>query len=140
MQVETEEQLRDALFIRFRVFVDEQGVDAEIEKDEFDQIHSDCKHVLVFQDERPVGTGRIREKDGKGKIERVCVLQQARGLGIGEYVMNALETIARRKKYSTVTLNAQVHAQPFYEQLGYEVISSQFLEENIPHVTMQKQL
>lgn len=140
IKVETMEQLNEAIAIRFKVFVDEQGVDAEIEKDHYDEISAQCTHVLVMHDGVPVGTGRISGKDGVGKIQRVCALQQARGLGVGKCIMDALETIAREKQLSSVKLGAQVHALPFYEKLGYSVISDVFIEENIPHVTMQKEL
>ncbi|HIW33870.1 MAG TPA: GNAT family N-acetyltransferase [Candidatus Paenibacillus intestinavium] len=140
MEVETIEQLNEALAIRIKVFVDEQGVDVEIERDHYDEISAQCTHVLVMHGGTPVGTGRISGKDGIGKIQRVCALQQVRGTGVGSCVMEALETIAREKQFSSVKLGAQVHAQPFYEKLGYSVISDVFLEENIPHVTMQKEL
>jgi len=140
IKVETMEQLNEAIAIRFKVFVDEQGVDAEVERDHYDEISAQCTHVLVMHDGTPVGTGRISGKDGIGKIQRVCALQQARGLGVGSAIMEALETIAREKQFGSVRLGAQVHAQLFYEKLGYTVISDVFYEENIPHVSMQKEL
>ncbi|MCR8657661.1 GNAT family N-acetyltransferase [Paenibacillus endoradicis] len=140
IKVETEQQLNEAIAIRFKVFVDEQGVDAQIEQDHYDELSAQCTHVLVMHDGMPVGTGRISGKDGIGKIQRVCALQQVRGLGAGSCIMEALETIAREKQFSSVKLGAQVHAQSFYEKLGYSVISDVFYEENIPHVTMQKEL
>ena len=33
-------------------------------------------------------------------------------------------------------LSAQVHATAFYERLGFEVVSDEFLEAGIPHVDM----
>jgi len=140
IKVHTKEQLDAAIAIRYKVFVDEQGVDAEIEQDHYDELSSRCTHVLVMHEGMPVGTGRISGKDGIGKIQRVCALQQARGLGVGTYIMEALETIARDNDFIGVRLGAQVHAQPFYEKLGYSVISDMFYEENIPHVTMEKLL
>lgn len=140
IKVATKEQLNEAIAIRFKVFVDEQGVNAEIEQDHYDEISAQCTHVLVIHDGMPVGTGRISGIEGIGKIQRVCALQQARGLGVGTYIMEALETIAREKQFSSVILGAQVHALPFYEKLGYSVTSDVFYEENIPHVSMQKKL
>ena len=36
----------------------------------------------------------------------------------------------------TLYLEAQEYAVPFYESLGFHVISDVFLEDNIPHVKM----
>jgi ElaA protein len=36
----------------------------------------------------------------------------------------------------TVYIEAQVYAQPFYENLGFVRISGEFLEDGIPHVKM----
>jgi predicted GNAT family N-acyltransferase len=33
-------------------------------------------------------------------------------------------------------LTAQVHATAFYERLGFQVVSEEFLEAGIPHVDM----
>ena len=42
--------------IRFAVFVDEQGVPADMELDEFDAVSI---HALALVNDRPVGTGRL---------------------------------------------------------------------------------
>ena len=34
-----------------------------------------CKHILVYYNELPIGTGRIRFVDGTGKLERICILK-----------------------------------------------------------------
>lgn len=140
MKVETEEQLEQALAIRFKVFVDEQGVNPEAEKDEFDSLQSSCTHILVMHDGVPVGTGRVRDKDGIAKVERVSALKENRRQGIGAQIMEALESVARKQSYKEAKLNAQLQAKPFYERLGYIVSSEPFLEEGIMHVTMKKEL
>lgn len=140
IKVETEQQLEQALAIRFKVFVDEQGVNPEAEKDQFDSIQSSCTHILVLHNDIPVGTGRIREKDGFAKIERVCTLKENRGQGVGVQIIEALESVAMEQAYKQAKLNAQIQALPFYERLGYIVISEPFLEEGIEHVTMKKEL
>ena len=40
----------------------------------------------------------------------------------------------------TIILNAQKHAQGFYEKLGFLTVSDDFLEEGIPHVAMRLDL
>ena len=51
------------------------NVPLEDEFDTFDEIGETCKHILVYYNELPVGTGRIRFVDGAGKLERICILK-----------------------------------------------------------------
>lgn len=135
--ITNEEDLKAAFDIRKKVFVDEQGVPAENEYDEFDET---AKHVLVLYNGEPAATGRLREVDGVAKLQRICVLESHRKYGLGRAVMEALESIARDGGLKEAKLNGQTHAEPFYNKLGYRTVSDIFLEEGIPHVTMKKTL
>ncbi|MTH53198.1 GNAT family N-acetyltransferase [Bacillus mangrovi] len=131
---QTEKEMQDAFSIRMKVFVEEQNVPAEEELDEYDDT---AVHVVLYDEEMPVGTGRIREADGYGKLERICILASCRGKGAGRMIMKELEYTAA-PNISRFKLNAQTQAVPFYEKLGYEVCSEEFLDAGIPHVTMIK--
>jgi predicted GNAT family N-acyltransferase len=123
--------------VRFAVFVHEQSVPAEIELDERDP---HCVHVLAHDAEsRAVGTGRI-DLDAGGKIGRVAVLAQTRGMGVGTALMQRMHDIARDAALPSVWCNAQLSAAPFYSKLGYEVTSEPFLEAGISHVRMHREL
>ena len=50
--------------------------------------------------------------------------------------MKAAIEEAERRGLDEQRLTAQVHATPFYERLGFEVISDEFLEAGLPHVEM----
>jgi len=127
----------DICRIRFTVFVYEQQVPEELEMDDDDPR---CVHVLAFNDDAPVGTGRI-DLTKAGKIGRVAVLAEQRSQGAGIALMTALHTIAQEHRLTDVWCNAQITAQPFYEKIGYRVTSTQpFDEAGIPHVRMQKSL
>lgn len=136
-RVTTEEQLEEAFRIRKAVFVKEQGVAEEVELDEFDDI---ANHVLVYYENEPVGTGRVRIVDDMAKLERICVLSTHRKHRLGKAIMKELEAIAREKGVAKAKLHGQVQAAPFYEKQGYEIASTVFMEENIPHVKMIKDL
>lgn len=136
-KIETNEELQLAFQIRQEVFVLEQGVAVEIELDEYDSI---CDHVLITDNHKPIATGRMRNLDGKAKLQRICVSREYRGTGIGKLVIQKLEELAQEQKLVSAILNAQYHAKEFYEKLGYEVISDLFTEQNIEHVTMIKKL
>ncbi|MGO4697008.1 GNAT family N-acetyltransferase [Paenibacillus sp. 2TAB26] len=136
-RITTDEQLEEAYLIRKTVFVKEQGVAEEIELDEYDAI---ADHVLVYYENVPVGTGRVRIVDDMAKIERICVLASHRMHKLGKAIMDELELIAREKGLKKAKLHGQVQAAAFYEKQGYEVASTVFMEENIPHVKMVKDL
>ena len=127
------------LALRTAVFVDEQGVPADLEEDGLD---GGCVHILVFDaDGVDLGCARVRGlPDGRVKAERVAVRADARGRGIGRFVMDLLEAVGRQRGAPEVLLAAQVTAVPFYEKLGYAVISDEFMDAGIPHRKMSRRL
>lgn len=139
-KVTTEEQLQEAFHIRKTVFVEEQHVPLADEFDAFDHLDAPCEHILVYYEGKPIGTGRIRIVDGDGKLERICLLQQGRSLGLGKVILNALEELAKANDIERVKLHGQTHAEGFYKKLGYETKSDVFMEDGIPHVLMAKNL
>ncbi|WP_397327965.1 GNAT family N-acetyltransferase [Paenibacillus arenilitoris] len=137
IKVTTDEQLEDAFRVRKTVFVKEQGVAEEVELDEYDDV---ADHVVAYVGGEPVGTGRVRIVDDVAKLERICVLASHRKHSLGKTIMKELEAIAAGKGVAKAKLHGQVQAAPFYEKLGYEIASTVFMEENIPHVKMVKDL
>ncbi|WHY68394.1 GNAT family N-acetyltransferase [Neobacillus sp. SuZ13] len=135
--VENQKELEDAYFIRKTVFVEEQAVPLE---EEIDAYENDAKHFIMYHEGSPVGAGRFRFVDGYGKVERICVLKEARKTGAGKAIMNTIENYAREKDIHKLKLNAQTQAIPFYSGLGYEIVSEEFMDAGIPHKTMVKKL
>ncbi len=135
--VENDRELQDAFKVRKEVFVSEQKVPEELELDEFDQT---AAHFVLYAEDQPAGAGRFRMKDGKGKVERVCIKKSLRGQHAGILLMTEIEQHAKSTGIRALILNAQMHALGFYEKLGYHVISDEFMDAGIPHFTMQKDL
>lgn len=138
--ISSNEDLETAFSIRKEVFVEEQSVPLSDEFDKYDQLDSSCKHILVFYNEQPVGTGRLRVVGEYGKLERICVLQPFRHFGLGKNIVQALEQIAIAKDVAKVKLHGQKQAEGFYHKLGYQTSSNIFMEDGIPHILMTKQL
>ncbi len=128
------------LKLEMMFFVVEQHVDPALEWDEFDEIDSVVMFVDYAEDGTPLATGRFREKDGYGKVERICTQKIARGTGSGRRIMEAIESEAKSRGLTTLKLGAQVTAIPFYEKLGYETCSGLFLDAGIEHKEMKKTL
>ncbi|USK68507.1 GNAT family N-acetyltransferase [Peribacillus asahii] len=139
-RITIDEDLRKAFHIRKEVFVKEQDVPLEDEFDEFDKLNGQCEHILVYYEEQPVGTGRVRWVDEFGKLERVCILEHYRKFGLGKVIITALEEIAQERGTTRVKLHGQTQAQGFYKKLGYQTSSSVFIEDGIPHLLMTKEL
>jgi predicted GNAT family N-acyltransferase len=129
---EAEAQIRA---VREAVFVREQGVPLEIEIDGRD---AGCAHVVaVAGDGRAVGTARL---GADGKIGRMAVLGDWRGLGIGSALVGALVDIAIRQGLSHVRLAAQTHAVGFYERHGFRAEGEVFEEAGLPHRRMSRRV
>ncbi len=125
----------EAMRIREAVFVVEQGVPREIERDAWD---AQCDHALAFAAAgRVVGTGRLLPD---GHIGRMAVLAEWRGQGVGSQILAALVARARARGIPRVVLNAQTHAAPFYARHGFAAFGDEFMEAGIPHVAMEREL
>lgn len=121
------------LALRHEVFVREQAVPEELERDEHDP---EALHLLATWDGRPVGTARMLLKEDMGKIGRVCVLREVRGRGIGAAIMRVAVEELRARGLSRAKLGSQVHAIPFYEALGFVAEGPVFDDAGIPHRDM----
>ena len=126
------------------VFVEEQAVPPEEELDLYDvtATHFRVKHSSAEDlPERIVGTARIVDKgNGVAKIGRVAILKEYRGKGIGFALMRVVERHAVSAGFTEALLEAQCHAIPFYEKLGYVAEGDVFLDAGIDHRLMRRKL
>jgi predicted GNAT family N-acyltransferase len=139
-RITTENDLKIAFHIRKEVFVEEQGFPLEFEFDEFDTLNALSEHILVYYNEKPVGTGRLRVVEGLGKLERICILEPYRKFGLGKIILKTLEEIAKEQGITQVKLHGQTQAEGFYKKLGYRTSSDVFMEDGGPHLLMIKEL
>ena len=73
-------------------------------------------------------------------LGRMAVADDARGRGIGAAILELAEAQAREAGADRIRLHAQTAARSLYERGGFAVRGVEFLEEGIPHVTMEKPL
>lgn len=141
-RIETDDDLAAALAVRHDVFVLEQDVPVDLERDEHDDLaDAACDHVLVLRDGAAVATGRVLEEPGAvAHLQRIAVRREERGSGLGVLVVRTLEDLGRRRSLTTAELGAQVHALGFYERLGYQAHGDVFDDAGIPHRHMRKPL
>jgi predicted GNAT family N-acyltransferase len=130
-------QQQDAFQVRTLVFVEEQQVPAELE---IDELENDGIHFVGYEEDVPGAAARMRFVDDYAKLERICILKDFRGKHYGNDLVWAMEEEAKKRGMKKAKLNAQTRAIPFYERLGYTVVSDEFMDAGIPHKTMTKQL
>jgi predicted GNAT family N-acyltransferase len=124
--------------LRTRVFVEEQGVPPDVERDDAD---ATAVHVVARDARgRVVATGRLLERDGRAVVGRMAVEAAARGGGHGAAVLDELHRQAVLRGLAEVELHAQVTARGFYERAGYTAVGGEYEEAGIAHVTMRRAL
>ena len=123
-----------AKMIREAVFIQEQHIAAE---DEWDAEDAVAVHFIVFQQDQAIATARLLSNNSIG---RVAVLTTARGLGVGQRLMQAVIDYARAEQRGLVKLSSQVHAIGFYQALGFEAQGDEYLDCGIPHIDMYLKL
>lgn len=120
--------------LRTAVFVEEQGVPAALEWDEHDAA---SRHFLALADGHVVGTARLLPD---GKVGRMAVSPEWRRRGVGRALLEAVCAAARRDGHAELTLAAQLHALPFYGNLGFQAFGEPFEEAGLPHRMMRRRL
>lgn len=123
------------LAIRARAFVEEQGVPEELEVDGRDEL---CRHYLGERGGRPVATARVFADGGRAKIQRVAVLSELRGQGLGAVLMRGiLDELRADPELVEAVLDSQVAAIAFYERLGFVAEGEEFLDAGLWHRRMR---
>ncbi|MDY0406155.1 GNAT family N-acetyltransferase [Virgibacillus sp. 179-BFC.A HS] len=137
IKVTTEAELKLTFQVRTEVFIEEQHVPQDRELDEYDQT---ATHFLGLENGEPIAAGRFRIIEDYGKLERICVKKAYRKKSYGKQIILAMEKELYAQHIYKAKLHAQTHAIGFYEKLGYKIVSGEFMDAGIPHVSMEKQL
>lgn len=128
--------LHDALALRCRVFIMEQGPYQDP-----DDADKHAWHLLGYDDAgRLMACLRVVDpgvKFAEPAMGRVVTAPEVRGQGLGRVLMQ--EGMARCRQAwpgRAVRISAQARPQPFYGALGFAAASAQYLEDDIPHIEM----
>lgn len=152
-KVESAADLDKAIAVRLRVFVDEQGFDADGERDAIDDDARTVHALCVDMDGAVLGTARLVAPGSDSShgvdggiggmsadaphIGRVAVVSEARGRGVGVALMELLEAVALERFGVDGTVRVEVSAQrqamPFYLRLGYVPFGDAYLDEHVWH-------
>ena len=97
-------------------------------------------HVVLYDGELPVATGRLYQDETGYHIGRVAVAKSHRNQHLGAVVLQTLEEEAHRLHCDRISLSAQCRVQAFHEKQGYHSLNDIHIDEFCPHVTMVKEL
>lgn len=141
------EQLYDLLKLRVDIFVVEQNCpypDLDSEVKCLDR-HKDTKHLLGYQGGTLVAYLRVLAKgqsyQNYPSIGRVAVAKNMRKYGLGhELMQQGLNLCQQSFPNEPIKISAQEHLKNFYNKHGFKQISEMYLEDNIPHISMLKDI
>lgn len=81
-----------------------------------------------------------QDDEKTARIKSVAVLEEYQKIGLGKYLMEYVEDIARKKGYQQANLMGRVSVKGFYEKLGYKTVGQAFDYHGIAHIEMEKNL
>lgn len=129
-------ELFAVLRLRQAVFCLEQRVDCE----ELDALDPAAMHLWCEADDgTAAGCLRILPpgtRYGEASVGRVAVAAAQRRRGMARKMMGAALEYIGRTWGAPVRISSQEYVVPFYESLGFEVVSDTYAEAGIPHRSM----
>jgi len=124
--------------VRTEVFIREQQIPESLEWDTDDPR---APHALTTDiNGAPIGTGRLLMHGQRAQIGRMAVVASWRHRGVGASILQCLLEEAARRGATHAFLHAQTVAVPFYERCGFVCEGDEFLEVDIPHYRMTREL
>lgn len=131
-------ELYSVMQLRSNVFVVEQNcvyldLDGKDEK---------ALHVVGYENDKIVAYARLFNQGDyfeEASIGRVVVDPVGRGKGFGHELMKAaIEAVQTHYQTAKITISAQEYLQKFYEEHGFQKVSEMYLEDDIPHIRMER--
>ena len=130
------DRLYDALALRCRVFILEQGPYQDPDGLDARSVHllGYDKHEALQAYLRLVEPG---VKFTEPSMGRVITAPEARGQGLGrELVARGVQGCQQRWPGQGIRISAQAHLQPFYASFGFVSVGDEYLEDDIAHREM----
>lgn len=98
-------------------------------------------HIASFEDDDLLGCCMLTKIDQHTlQLRQMAVKANLQRKGIGESIVSFAENIGRDKGYRRIIMHARDTAIGFYEKFGYKVKGDQFIEVNLPHHMMEKNI
>lgn len=134
----TTEELYSLLQLRSEVFVVEQDCVYQ----DIDYKDQKAIHILGFKNNMLVAYTRIFKPDDyfkEASIGRVLVKKNERQHKYGYDIMKAsIQAVQQYYNKTTIKISAQTYLKKFYNNLGFNRVGEEYLEDGIPHIGMIK--
>ncbi len=121
---------------REQVFLLEQRVDCE----DIDGVDIVSSHLWYEEDGRVVGYLRMIPPGvvyEQASIGRVLVAKEFRRKGLCRRMMNeAIQYMAEKWGIAEIMISAQAYLTEYYSELGFKIVSGEYLDGGIPHYKM----
>ena len=132
----TVDELYDILKLRSEIFVVEQ----DCVYNDLDGHDKNATHQFLKKNGEIVAYSRLLKPGSRFadySIGRVVVKESERGTGLGIRMMEeAKQYILHEWTGERIKISAQKYLQKFYEDLGFFVVTDEYLEDGIPHFGM----
>lgn len=132
----TIDELYDILQLRAEIFAVEQ----HCVYNDLDGLDKNAIHQFLRKEGKIVAYSRLLKPGTRFpdySIGRVVINQTERGTGLGIRMMEEAKSfISTEWKANRIKISAQKYLRKFYENLGFSVITEEYLEDGIPHFGM----
>ena len=129
---ENKDLMNESIAIRTAVFEKEQGKGPE----ELDQFDIAAYHLNVYDNGKPVATGRVYFTAGDYYIGKLAVSADSRGKKTGDFLIRLLIVKALNQGAFTIKVNADKNAAGFYAKYGFVQIGDSFDINGVEHIPM----
>lgn len=131
-------ELYEIIKSRTEIFLLEQRIICQ----DLDNKDYESLHCFFVEKERVIAYLRAfcsDEENGVITVGRVLTLEHKKGLG-SELMKKSIKEIKKHFDCKKIMVHAQKQAVGFYEKMGFLKVSDEFLEEGIPHLTMEMKI
>jgi len=132
------EEVQKCFEIRRKVFVEEQVI---FKNDDRDQYDSTAIHIAAFLNKEIVGTVRVYNKEnGTWYGSRLAVLKKYRKGNTGSLLVKKAMEIVKKRNCSRFFAYIQKQNVIFFKLLGWHPISDTIMYHARPHILMEADL
>lgn len=129
----TIDELYEILRLRSEIFVVEQDCVYQ----DMDQKDKKCIHIFAMENDQAVAALRVIPRGvsyDMPAIGRLVVKDSHRRRGYARKMMlQAIDIIKNEYHENKIHLSGQAYLKDFYNGLGFETVTEQYLEDEIPH-------
>lgn len=130
------DELYEILQLRSEIFVVEQ----DCVYNDLDGLDTDAVHQFLKKEGKIIAYSRLLKpgtRFSEYSIGRVVVKESERGTGLGIRMMEEAKSFIMNNWNATaIKVSAQKYLRKFYENLGFKIVTDEYLEDGIPHYGM----